>query len=451
MMAIAGPNGSGKSRLLRCIKEAIETPIKEDTLRASLEASSMKRIEILAEPLHPGLPAELAATRDEALERITQEAMQVDIQLMQLPKISMESPKRVKVLDLKTKRPDMLAVADAKMSDLAYAASMPGQISNFDDAMKNAKRRIFKISLDHIAASSEVVERGGVEADAKARYMDLDDLVSRLLREQLRHDIGNSVTLFGKALDEANLSDGQALLLQFAAALFDVQDFEPCVVLLDEPETHLHPGAQIMLLEALKRALPNGQIIMATHSVPLLAHIGVDNIWSMNKGRLSKSGKDVQEVLSGLMGNFDDIARMRDFIDEPERIAAVEFAKECLVAPLPAPYKQKDPQQDQMVDGLGELWPAGRRLTVIDWGAGKGRLATALREHLLDDKDHAKSGLDYFAFNPFCSQEDREACLGAMSLLDSAVTEIPTAQQLFPIARIQLRTGAIKSYNLVFC
>ena len=420
VMAITGPNGSGKSRLLNCIKDAMEAPNKERNLRESLQRSGLARLEQEHAMRQPGLAPSMLAEATDQLNLMMQDAIQLDIQLMALPKISMVPAQGVKVLELKSRRPDMLSIEKAKNSDFVFAASMLGQISNFDGAMENAKRRIFKLSQDYIAVRSDAIAARDDARNIQAtkRYMVLNDIVLLLLGERLGHDVEHTVTIFGKPLDEAKLSDGQGLLLQFAAALCGIRDQEPCVVLLGEPENHLHPKAQIQLLGQLKKALPNGQIIIATHSVPLLAHVGVGNIWSMKDGRLSKSGKDVQEVLTGLMGHHDDIDRMRDFIDEPERIAAVEFAKECLVAPQPASFNEKDPQQDQMVEGLGVAWPAGRPLRIVDWGAGRGRLATPLREHLLVDQGRAASGVEYFAFNPFCSPEDREVCLAAMSVLD---------------------------------
>jgi len=41
---------------------------------------------------------------------------------------------------------------------------------------------------------------------------------------------------------------------------------EPAIILLDEPETHLHPAWQRMVLPVAQRLFPNAQIFVATHS-----------------------------------------------------------------------------------------------------------------------------------------------------------------------------------------
>ena len=48
---------------------------------------------------------------------------------------------------------------------------------------------------------------------------------------------------------------------------------KPDVLILDEPEIHLHPEWQWLLVEALQQVFPNVQLIIASHSPIILASV----------------------------------------------------------------------------------------------------------------------------------------------------------------------------------
>ncbi len=65
------------------------------------------------------------------------------------------------------------------------------------------------------------------------------------------------------------LSSGQKALFAFAGPLI-FRDAPPDIVLIDEPEQHLHPQWHRALLEALRELCPTAQFIVATHSQDIL-------------------------------------------------------------------------------------------------------------------------------------------------------------------------------------
>lgn len=66
------------------------------------------------------------------------------------------------------------------------------------------------------------------------------------------------------------LSGGQRkMIFQFAEIMMHCGDGG--LLLIDEPEAHLHPTWQRLLPDALQRLIPNGQILVATHS-PYIIH-----------------------------------------------------------------------------------------------------------------------------------------------------------------------------------
>ena len=59
----------------------------------------------------------------------------------------------------------------------------------------------------------------------------------------------------------------------------------PTVVMLDEPDVHLHGSLQAVLLEELKRLVAEGkQVLIATHSRELITRLSPENILSLDDG-----------------------------------------------------------------------------------------------------------------------------------------------------------------------
>lgn len=83
----------------------------------------------------------------------------------------------------------------------------------------------------------------------------------------------------------------------------------PSVILLDEPDVHLHGTLQGSLLEELKRLVNNGkQVIFATHSKDLITKIDPDQIISLTDGKVArlKVNFDVYDTLKSL-GSIDNL------------------------------------------------------------------------------------------------------------------------------------------------
>lgn len=60
---------------------------------------------------------------------------------------------------------------------------------------------------------------------------------------------------------------------------------QPTVVMLDEPDVHLHGSLQAVLLDELKRLVEQGsQVLFATHSRELITRVGPENILSLDDG-----------------------------------------------------------------------------------------------------------------------------------------------------------------------
>ena len=238
-------------------------------------------------------------------------------------------------------------------------------------------------------------------AATKDSYTKLVELVDELLKTKLGRSIDGDATLFNKPLALANLSDGQKVLIQLAVALHAQNGkLDNTIFLLDEPENHLHPSALIEFLDALERVAPSAQFWIATHSVPLLAHIANKepmSIWYVEEGAISNAGSKPEKVLQGLLGNDAQIANLNNFSCLPAQYAALTFAAESLFPPKTVGGGVGDPQVAQIGGMLS--FDESQPITVLDYGAGKSRLLAGLYALANEQGKELKNCLDYFAFD----------------------------------------------------
>jgi SAM-dependent methyltransferase len=187
--------------------------------------------------------------------------------------------------------------------------------------------------------------------------------------------------VMGRNFNASELSDGQKILLAWAIILHRQREhLGNAIVIIDEPENHLHPDVCIRALDRLQKDVlgDQGQIWLATHSIPLIAWAGFDAIHFVHDGRVEYAGNRVDDVVNGLVGGVEGKERLRSFLSDAENLAILKFAAECLTAPAVAYTKGNDPQEAIFAKLVADRAHAGRPLRLLDFGAGHGRLAAAL-------------------------------------------------------------------------
>ncbi|MEJ6008134.1 ATP-binding protein [Paucibacter sp. AS339] len=128
----------------------------------------------------------------------------------------------------------------------------------------------------------------------------------------------NDLTDYSRPLETA--ATGVLQVVQIFAYLIL---FEPKVMLIDEPDAHLHPNKQERLIEALERAAPeyNTQVILTTHSPHIVraASPAAKLVW-MKSGVIETEDDEVIRRLLG-WGGLDKVALffVEDEDDKPLR------------------------------------------------------------------------------------------------------------------------------------
>lgn len=384
LVVLAGPNGAGKSRILHFVKEVLSNPMLQEPSFTAVKAALAHH--------DSGLAVQQQETIDGWRRGVAlREAMTVEGEFSS--KGVLEFFPRIAELQ------DYRGLADSARERQAAQVKEPGTAQLEKRALPylvGIERRCF--AATHPASRvDETVKQAAIDDRAS-----LAKLVAQFIGEEPIIDLDQHPTLFGRPIPDAKLSQGQSLLLQMAVALHaQGSQLGGLVLLLDEPECHLHPSAIVEALDRLRSIEGLGQIWLATHSVPLLAALPPEAIWYVNEGGVSWAGRRTEVVLEGLLGGREGRARVEEFLRLPAQFASNRFAAECLIAPVAVNTGPDDPQARQVRGYLErESEHSGSAMRVVDFGAGQGRLLSAMHERWSGSRRFSDA-VDYFAFEPF--------------------------------------------------
>ena len=189
--------------------------------------------------------------------------------------------------------------------------------------------RCVQQALEHMYGTSERTEviRKWLDAfEASLRNLfQSPDLILKFDRDQMRFriNIGN-----GNLVTFQEMADGHRYLFSIFAELFsrtEILPFElryndqpPGVVLIDEPECHLHLELQSTIMPFLTATFPSIQFIVATHS-PLVASSLQNSVILDLRDLMQVDGHDVNkkrfgELVTGLFGldsEFSEVTKQK--------------------------------------------------------------------------------------------------------------------------------------------
>lgn len=429
IVLIAGKNGSGKSRLLKNIKECYESkPLESQILYVRTQITNTENDISNLEKIIDNLEKSHAATEPTQIKQKEKELnnyklrlndqkqgllnFQKTIELYKYIETSESYISHCKIVEYVPKNLYLKDCSDIAKRQLLNHAKMIDTVGvgNLNEATLSKiqvfQDRYWNSTHQHTKISQEEKEKSINDYDK------LKELIEIFLNTTLERTNDGEATLFGFPLGQSQLSDGQKILLQFCLAIYSQSTaLKDLILFMDEPENHLHPSALIEVFDRIQRSLTNGQIWIATHSIPLLAHFDPSLIWYMEKGSISYAGRIPEKVLKGLLGNDDEIYKLSNFSSLPAQFAISQFAYECLFRPKALATDNNDPQTNQ-IKGIISESKINRPIRILDYGAGKGRLASTFYESEYFKKENLNDYLDYIAFDT--DKKDKEFCENAI-------------------------------------
>ncbi len=210
----------------------------------------------------------------------------------------------------------------------------------------------------------------------------------------------NSVLYYNETPFDINLfSPGQKTLFAYAILFFYLDtnsktNIRDSIIIMDEPEKHLHPEAQIALIAALKEIVSkSGQLWLATHSINILAHLEYDEIIMVKDDEIIPPSRTTPgNSFNDLMGLDEHITELVTFINAISEWAYGNFMVQCFKEPDVVFSNDINDPQFKL---FKEFISTKEQLTLLDFGAGKGRIGYTINE---DEK--TKSIIQYYAYEP---------------------------------------------------
>jgi len=420
---IAGKNGSGKSRLLTQITNILaQKPSKQMIHDAPSQIESYKN-SIAQAKLNIGYHEQQILLNSQekqnhehniyqqrlAIEQISEEIRNInDMINWSLIKTDYDYDNYF-TISFVPKNTDIIDSSDYGINRLHNAAQMASSIginqmaeSAFAYIQMLQNRKFNATHPDMIVSQKD-------QCVASERYEYLEEIIYAFLGCKIGRDLDGQATIFGFQLAKSNLSDGQKVVLQYCIAIHAQEaSLDDHILIMDEPENHLHPSILIELIEKIKKFNPKGQIWIATHSIPLLSYFDPHDIWYADDGLITKYGTVSEKVLESLLGNEERIEKLKDFINLSAIQAVNCYAHEALFSPRVANTNSNDPQTKQIHSITEEYIKLKGKVKILDYGAGKGRIL-----NYKDDKAMSLKQVDYYAFD--VSPENREDCICAIS------------------------------------
>lgn len=214
-------------------------------------------------------------------------------------------------------------------------------------------------------------------------------LVARFFSDLTGKKLVKNPALSGLAVEEAGgvqtplretlerLSPGERMLFYMSIFLALKRNLRGRrVIILDEPESHLHPKALLQFVRTLRSVFPGTTIWMATHSLFLLPEFQFENIVYLENGVVLRRHSDLyQKALSGLLGEGNE--NVSRFFASLPHWQYFEFIAECFTNPVViSTVDPKDEQVRIFIDAL----QTHKITRVLDCGGGSGRLGLSMME-----------------------------------------------------------------------
>jgi len=406
VVLIAGKNGAGKTRLLRAIQEVSDWRYENRSVdvHSLSEQISNLRAEIDQERDY-GKQYELNRTV-KALQ--SEKAMKLALTATAGPNIRIPLvrflPKCLNISPRSEQTLGMISARAAEIREVGTDSLAEGAFSYLYTRQRSWHEATHAYNRSHLNSN--------YRDEAISSYNALQGLLSDILDTRLTRSEDGFPCLFGHSLDSGNFSEGQKVLLQLAVALH-AQDrkLNDVILLLDEPETHLHPSALIEIIDRLRDKIEAGQIWICTHSIPLIAHIAAVDpyaVWHMENQGIVRAGRRPELILESLLGKREIRGNLEDFMRLPHDLALANFAAQSLVPPQAVETGSGDPQLVAISKVINELNKYSSKFRVLDYGAGKGRLLGGLVARYGDIGVDPTAQLDYYAYDEYA--DDKKFC-----------------------------------------
>ena len=165
----------------------------------------------------------------------------------------------------------------------AQSALLPPLASMLDFQLYQLQRKYLDYQVNIGNRMIAALQQGNAEgaqqlAQAKTRFQDLvDDLFEDTGKKIVRTENEIRFSQIGEVLSPYQLSSGEKQMLAILLTVL-VEDGQPYVLFMDEPEVSLHIEWQKRLIDLIMELNPQVQIILTTHSPAVIMNGWADQV-----------------------------------------------------------------------------------------------------------------------------------------------------------------------------
>ncbi len=229
---------------------------------------------------------------------------------------------------------------------------------------------------------------------------DLNAILEVLINRQLEFEseiiVKSSIYKNEKNLkdDLKQMSPGELALFYLCILLiiikYNKEENQKLVLLLDEPELHLHPKALMSFIDYLKNEGAIEMCCIATHSIFLIPLFDFYEIIHIENGTLQEYNSELyNDIYENIVGKNELLC---DFLISRDLWKYYQFIAECFYFPkIVEKVSTKDEQFLKFLRYIQELTMFYLDIKILDFGAGGGRLGKAIKligesENILREK-----------------------------------------------------------------
>jgi predicted ATP-binding protein involved in virulence len=297
LIVLGGENGCGKTTLLEVITKLATTP--RDFVGTDLLLS---KDELMM--LYP-------------LDSTTKEKMIIPLLDLKPKTFLSLSRKKNKLLDTTINIPITyfpVSLPSETFSNVNYLLLEKDKEEMHRIAIKTIRDEVFK---NKDTPPNQIIQKGIKEINEILRGIDLNTKLVDLESEELVFESAN-----GQRIHFNDLSNGEKNLY-FRAIYLHKLNIENSILLIDEPETSLHPKWQKAVVQLYQNIGKNNQVILATHSPHIMASVAPESLFILtideknkkivpfNVGKQGKHSKGLEP--NRILREIMQVDMLRDF------------------------------------------------------------------------------------------------------------------------------------------
>ncbi|MFT4105994.1 MAG: AAA family ATPase [Lacrimispora sp.] len=182
------------------------------------------------------------------------------------------------------------------------------------------------------------------------------------------------------------------------------------VVILDEPELHLHSKKIIELITLLESELPQATLWIATHSLHLIPFFEFSEITYIKNGNfIKRTSKIYHQVFNEIIGQSYDNLKM--FLYSIDLWQYYEFIAECFCDPESITDDNKaDEQFLKLITILKKKHSNNEQINILDYGSGKGRFGNYI-DLIEEEQNSTLVNYYYYTFDAYEKAPENIKCL----------------------------------------